>query len=237
MALQNPRPGGQRGAATPAWSLSTSHVETDVSLLLLIPSYSRRWRKGGGREGGVGDGRESGLLVDWLLNVPATGRVYLKDGSAQAECISRTDLPRQSVSQGRICPRQSVSQGRICPRQSVSQGRICPGRVYLRDGFAPGRVYLKDGSAPGRVYLKDGSAQAECISGTDLPQAECISRTDLPQAECTFCHTGVEVANQTFFLIQSQYTDTGPTSPSADPVTPGAWQGNHRSAIFSKSLV
>ena len=31
---------------------------------------------------------------------------------------------------------------------------------------------------------------------------------------------------------QSQYTDTGPTSPSADPITPGAWQGSHWSANF-----
>ena len=28
----------------------------------------------------------------------------------------------------------------------------------------------------------------------------------------------------------SQNTDTGPTSPSADPITPGAWQGRHWSA-------
>ena len=35
---------------------------------------------------------------------------------------------------------------------------------------------------------------------------------------------------QTFYLTQSQYTDTGPTSPSADPITPGAWQGSHWSA-------
>ena len=41
------------------------------------------------------------------------------------------------------------------------------------------------------------------------------------------CHTEIEVADQTFYLTQSQYTDTGPTSPSADPVTPGAWQGSH----------
>ena len=39
----------------------------------------------------------------------------------------------------------------------------------------------------------------------------------------TCCHTEIQVADQTFYLIQSQYTDTGPTSPSADPVTPGAW--------------
>ena len=31
------------------------------------------------------------------------------------------------------------------------------------------------------------------------------------------CHTEIEDADQTFHLTQSQYTDTGPTSPSADP--------------------
>ena len=46
------------------------------------------------------------------------------------------------------------------------------------------------------------------------------------------CHTEIEVADQTFYLTQSQYTDTGPTSPSADPITPGAWQGRHWSANF-----
>ena len=42
---------------------------------------------------------------------------------------------------------------------------------------------------------------------------------------CTSCHTETEVAGQTFHLTQSQYTDSGPTSPSTDPITPGAWQG------------
>ena len=48
----------------------------------------------------------------------------------------------------------------------------------------------------------------------------------------TCCHTEIEAADQTFYLTQSQYTDTWPTSPSADPITPGAWQGRHRSANF-----
>ena len=48
----------------------------------------------------------------------------------------------------------------------------------------------------------------------------------------TCCHTEIEVADRTFHLAQSQYTDTGPTSPSADPVTPGTWQGSHWSANF-----
>ena len=48
----------------------------------------------------------------------------------------------------------------------------------------------------------------------------------------TCCHTEIEVSDPTFYLTQSQYTDTGLTSPSADPITPGAWQGSHWSANF-----
>ena len=48
----------------------------------------------------------------------------------------------------------------------------------------------------------------------------------------TCCHTEIEAADQTFHLTQSQYTDTGRTSPSADPITPGGWQGSHWSANF-----
>ena len=46
----------------------------------------------------------------------------------------------------------------------------------------------------------------------------------------TCCHTEIQVADQTFYLTQSQYTDTEPTRPSADPIAPGAWQGSHWSA-------
>ena len=52
----------------------------------------------------------------------------------------------------------------------------------------------------------------------------------------TCCHTEIEVADQTFHLTQSQYTDIGPASPSTDPITPGAWQGSTGEPIF-KSLV
>ena len=42
---------------------------------------------------------------------------------------------------------------------------------------------------------------------------------------CTCCLTGIEVADQTFYLTQSQCTGTGPTTPKADRMTPGVWQG------------
>ena len=41
----------------------------------------------------------------------------------------------------------------------------------------------------------------------------------------TCCHTEIGVVDQTFYFTQSQYTDTGPTSPKADPLTrhPAGW--------------
>ena len=49
---------------------------------------------------------------------------------------------------------------------------------------------------------------------------------------CTYCHIEIEVADQTSYLTQSQYTDTGLTSPRANPKTPDVWQGSHWSINF-----
>ena len=68
-------------------------------------------------------------------------------------------------------------------------------------------------------WLPNVPATFKCISGSDLLNFTC-------------CHTEIEVADQTVHLIQSQYTDTGPTSPSTDPITPGTWQGSHWRANF-----
>ena len=57
-----------------------------------------------------------------------------------------------------------------------------------------------------------------------------VSQGRICKDNFTCCHNEIEVADQTFHLTQSQYTDTGPTSPSADPITPGAWHGSHWSA-------
>ena len=70
---------------------------------------------------------------------------------------------------------------------------------------------------------------AGCLSSQ---QHASVSQGRICTDNFTCCHTEVEAADQTFHLTQSQYTDTGPTSPSADPVTPGAWQGSHWSANF-----
>ena len=63
-------------------------------------------------------------------------------------------------------------------------------------------------------------------------QHESVSQGRICSHKFTCCHTEAEVADRTFYLIQSQNTDTGPTNPSADPIMPGAWQGSHWSANF-----
>ena len=55
-------------------------------------------------------------------------------------------------------------------------------------------------------------------------QQASVSQGRICSDNFTCCHTEIEVADPTFYLTQSQYTDTGPTSPSADPITPGACQ-------------
>ena len=52
----------------------------------------------------------------------------------------------------------------------------------------------------------------------------------------TCCHTEIQVADPTLHLTQSQYTGTWPTSPSTDPLTPGACRVATGVPI-SKSLV
>ena len=59
-----------------------------------------------------------------------------------------------------------------------------------------------------------------------------VSQGQVCSDKFTCCHTEIEVAEHTFYLTQSQYTDTGPTSPNADPKAPGAWQGSQLGAHF-----
>ena len=93
-----------------------------------------------------------------------------------------------------------------------------------------------------RHYELISQESAKWVSGADWQlqfvgcltsrQQASVSQGRICSDNFTCCHTEIEVADPTFYLTQSQYTDTGPTSPSADPVTPGAWQGSHWSANF-----
>ena len=80
--------------------------------------------------------------------------------------------------------------------------------------------------------LSEGRTQIVCwlVGCLTSQQQASVSQGRICSDNFTCCHTEIEVADPTFYLTQSQYTDTGPTSPSADPITPGAWQASHWSA-------
>ena len=87
------------------------------------------------------------------------------------------------------------------------------------------------------VYRNVNDAKCLLLVGLSVgcltsQQQASVSQGRIGSDNCTCCHTETEVADPTFYLTQSQYTDTGPTSPSADPISPGAWQGSHWSASF-----
>ena len=84
------------------------------------------------------------------------------------------------------------------------------------------------------VQISDVCLLVGCLTS---PQQASVSQGRICSDNFTCCHTEIEVADQTFYPTQSQYTDTAPTSPSADPITLGAWQGSHRSANFEVSVM
>ena len=59
-----------------------------------------------------------------------------------------------------------------------------------------------------------------------------VSQRRICSDNFSFCQTEVDVADQICYLTRSHYTDIRPTSPSADPITPGSWQGSRWSASF-----
>ena len=69
-------------------------------------------------------------------------------------------------------------------------------------------------------WLLNVPATCKCISGTDLLRQFYV----LPHWDRN-CRSN-------FLPHPVTDTDTGPTSPSTDPIMPGAWQGSHWSANF-----
>ena len=45
-------------------------------------------------------------------------------------------------------------------------------------------------------------------------QHACVSQGQICPDDCTYCHTEIEIADQTFYLIQLQCTDQGQPTPA-----------------------
>ena len=92
--------------------------------------------------------------------------------------------------------------------------------------------YLVVHMGPG-LLVSEACLLVGCLTSQ---QHASVSQGGICTDNFTCCHTEIEAADPTFYLTQSQYTDTGPTSPSADPITPGPGRVGTGVPIF-KSLV
>ena len=103
--------------------------------------------------------------------------------------------------------------------------RVCSHRAnYLRVLRGATRVVARDGDPECIVCLLVG-----CLTSQ---QHASVSQGRICSHICTCCLTEKEIADPSFHLTHSQYTDTGPINPITDSTTPGAWQGGHWSANF-----
>ena len=131
------------------------------------------------------------------------------------------------------CRLQSSGEGSFAEQRG---GFVCraAGRVRLQSSgegsFAEQRGGFVCRAAALLIPNDLGRLRGLLVGCLTSQQHASVSQGRICSDNFTCCHTEIEVADPTFYLTQSQYTDTGPTSPSADPITPGAWQGSHWSA-------
>ena len=71
------------------------------------------------------------------------------------------------------------------------------------------------------VSLRVAAVGGRCLTSQ---QHASVAQGRICSDKFTRYHTETEVADQSCYLTHSQYTDTGLTSSSADPITPRAWQ-------------
>ena len=162
------------------------------------------------------------LVVGWLmskLHVSVSSRLICLHKCMC--CHTETEVVDQTCCVIRL---QYTDTGQTIP----STDPITPG-VYT--SFKP-LVWLNStGSGMDKDSTKQRNLEVCLLVGCLTSQQHAsVSQGRICTDNSTCCHTEIEAADQTFHLTQSQYTDTGPTSPSADPITPGAWQGSHWSA-------
>ena len=112
---------------------------------------------------------------------------------------------------------------------------LCQDHDYKNKIIKIKKKKMKEGKILLNVFLSlEESRMGFCMLVACLTSRQHASASQgrLCSDKFTCCHTEIESADQIFYLTQSQYTDTGPTNPSADPLTPGAWQGGLWSANF-----
>ena len=136
-----------------------------------------------------------------------------------------------------------LSQGQVAYRPSnmllhqrhagLSQGQVAyrPSNmlVYLRDRLVIVPATCWSISGTGWLSSQQHAGLSQGQVGYRPSNMLVYLRDRSAHGNSMCCHTETEDADQTCYLTQSQHTDTRPTIPSTDPITPAAWQGRHQS--------
>ena len=133
-------------------------------------------------------------------------------------------------------------RSRLSPRLSPSSQKVAGDfHSYIRinrfgghDGVPPSHSTCSLSHCGSSPYNRRSDLVLKCLSRARLlvgclssDQHASLSQGRIYEDNLTCCHTEIK----TFYLTQSQYTDTGSASPSADPTSPGTWQGSHWSGL------
>ena len=95
-----------------------------------------------------------------------------------------------------------------------------PRKIPVQAGFEPGifrsrsRHLNHQANEAVSCSMKTGSKVCLFVGCSTFQQHASVSQGRICLHNFTCCHTELEVADPTFHFTQSQYTDTGPTSPS-----------------------
>ena len=166
--------------------------------------------------------------MSWSLSFhPEESLWRLNRVNISACCFFLTSKQHASSSQGRICSDKRTR--RHTEIEAAHQTFYLTQSPYTDTGPtsnpAPKIATVEMSSSSLQDLSFSRRAHSVCLLVACLHNVpatcQCISGTDL--LRCTCCHTEIEVADQNSYPTQPQYTDTGPTSPGADPTTPGAW--------------
>ena len=95
-----------------------------------------------------------------------------------------------------------------------------------------------DPSTVNKVLQSKYSFWTLLLAGCSTSQQHAsVSQGWICSDSCALSSAEIEVANQFCYLRQSQNTDTGPASPSADSIKPRTWQGSHWSTNYEVTSI
>ena len=151
-------------------------------------------------------------------------RLFLHSNSAASACSFLNFFFHQPINAAMLCPCLDIVSQHLCPAELWASHDVhsaCKSTSIYQ--FFPSYFIIPKQWT--RSYLcTSGMLFVGCLMSQ---QHASVSQGRICSDNCTCCHTETEASDQTIYLTQSQYTDTRLTSPSADPITPGSWQGSH----------